>query len=490
MPMTQAPVSGGKPPLVYGPSTLVDPGQSPYAEAVADQIGMTSTHGRRMTVMLIKALEKMGLISALGNGFLIGSDFQAAGNVKSLKLGGSAATIVVIGGSPTINAFGADLTGSNGFTYQTPNASAAATARTQIVMFKDSNYTTGHVSHILSNYAGGANKGPAIYSGGSSLTGSFASTANKIFGYGSTDGSAISELVTASAAHDGWPVCAALRFGDGLMSLHVQGLDVVRQSLASVWQNYATCGIGLSGGGTSGVVGTVYAALDFNASLTSSQIAAVWRVLQHIYSRYATPRRRMLVVGNSLMASSSDGGSNVFSKLLAKPEWSANHSAVNSLNLALAGSRVSGHNEEIAYERGLELAPISTERSIAIVRAGINDITAGKSAAEVIMSTDRLCSALLSYGFEVWLCNHSVVASAGQGLAYGYTPAQQQVRSDVNTWIAAQSAYKPIDLLRIGGTYPSYLDPTSSAFQAGDGLHPSNTARGWEADYITAQIAP
>lgn len=460
------------------------------AEAVISATGISSSSGKTNYRFLIATLKKLGVWSALSNGFLFGSAHQSsATTIKSIK-GGNNAT-----GTGTATEFGVTLNGStNGYTYTAASPSATRAKKTLVAVFSDSNVATGHTSHILSGYSGGTSKGPYICSGGSTNSGSDSTTINNLYSFLSNDGSAaLTEAISPGATAGRLVYAAATYDGDQLVNV-IHGRDAAFSSIVgNVWDNSATYGIGQNPAGSVRLAGSIHAVLEFNDALTVEQVATVEQALRAMFWIHDTSydNRFLLFSGNSLTEAASGGGTNWPSKLLEKPAWAAAYPVTNWINAALSGSRVTGYGEYDYYIRGRRHRPVMSEPSKAFVWEGINDVTVSIPAARIISAIDRHCKALKADGFSVYILTLTPVASVGDGMSYAYTTTQQQILADVNSWIRGQKYFSVIDLSVIGSTYPTFLDPTKSDYYvAGDGLHHNDSGRALIADYVDQVTSP
>lgn len=464
----------------------------PDAEAAIAAAGVTDTIGKTNYRTVIAAIKSLGLWSGLSNGFLLGSKHQSsASTLKSIKAGAADAA-----GSGTNAEYGVSLNGStNGYLYPAASASAAKTEKTLIAIFADTS-AVAHVGAVLSGYQGGTTRGPYISAGGSPISGNSLSTIKRVYGYASIDGAAASPEMYADNASVGGIVYSALRLRGGYLSLNVQGKELINSALATAWQNNPNIGIGKHPNNAHYFSGAIYAVLEFDVGLTDTQLYALMRVLRHIYSIAVAPQRYILFMGNSLTATSSNGGvagggSDWPAKLRQKAAWLAAYPDTSFANTALGGSRVSAYGELDYHMRGRMWSPIVGERSICFAWDGCNDITGGVSADVIIAAKNRLYSQVVRDGWELYVLPITPVASQGQGMSYGWTPAQQSARDKVNAWQAKQTWFKNIDLSKIGVTNPTFLDPTSSDYYvAGDGLHHNNSGRALIADYIASVVTP
>jgi hypothetical protein len=313
------------------------------------------------------------------NGFLFGSSHQpSAATIKSINGAGDAT------GTGTHSAYYTTLNGTtNGYTYtQTP--SAAVSAKTVIAVFSDSNVSTGHNSHVWSVYAGGASKGPAIYSGGSSYSGSGNQNVANVYGIATLDGSAVAGENIATLATYNERVYAAIRQSGGRFSLSVHGKSTQSYALATAWNNTATVGIGINPSAGAYLAGKIFAVLDFSVALTDEQLTKVIDVLRYVFSLADGAQRYCAFEGNSLTASASGGGTTYPDKLMAKAEWATAFVPSRYSNNALSGAYESMHGEQQYYSRTTAASPVVGERNILFVWGGVNDITAGISAATII----------------------------------------------------------------------------------------------------------
>ena len=464
----------------------------PDAESAISAAGVTDIKGKTHYRTIIATIKSLGLWSAFNNGFLFGSVHQPSSTtLKSLKAGAADAT-----GSGTNAEYGVTLNGSsNGYTYTASSASATKSEKTLVAIFADTS-AVSHVGAVVSGYQGGTSRGPYITAGGSPISGNSLSTVKRVYGYASADGAAGTPEMYWDNASTGGIVYSALRLRGGYLSLNVQGKELLNSALATAWQNNSSIGIGKHPNGAHYFTGSIYAVLEFDAGLTDVQLYTLMRVLRHIYSISVAPQRYVLFTGNSLTATSSNGGvagggSDWPAKLRQKAAWLAAYPDTSFANTALGGSRVSAYGEVDYYIRGHMWSPVVGERSICFAWDGCNDITGGVSAATIIAAKDRLYSAMLRDGWELYVLPITPVASQGQGMSYGWTPGQQAIRDQVNAWMQNNKRFRFIDLSRIGLTNPTFLDPTSSDYYVvGDGLHHNDAGRALIADYIASVVTP
>lgn len=458
-------------------------------EDLITSIAVPNTAGKTNYRVLINALKKLGIWSSLANGFLFGSSHQpSAATIKSINGAGDAT------GTGTHSTYYTTLNGTtNGYTYtQTP--SAAVSAKTVIAVFSDSNVSTGHNSHVWSVYAGGASKGPAIYSGGSSISGSGNGNVANVYGVATLDGSAVAGENIATLATYNERVYAAIRQSGGRFSLSVHGKSTKSYALATAWNNTATVGIGINPSAGAYLAGKIFAVLDFSVALTDEQLTKVIDVLRYVFSLADGAQRYCAFEGNSLTASASGGGTTYPDKLMAKAEWATAFVPSRYSNNALSGAYESMHGEQQYYSRTTAASPVVGERNILFVWGGVNDITAGISAARIIASLDRHLRAAYEDGWDIYMLPITPVAPAAAGLSYHYSAAQLQTIIDVNVYLSEYAGVvfgRYIDLYKIGDTYPTFLDATSSDYYvAGDGLHHNDAGRGLIADYIDSVVTP
>jgi lysophospholipase L1-like esterase len=458
-------------------------------EALITSIAVPNTAGKTSYRVLINALKKLGIWSSLANGFLFGSSHQpSAATIKSINGAGDAT------GTGTHSTYYTTLNGTtNGYTYtQTP--SAAVSAKTVIAVFSDSNVSTGHNSHVWSVYAGGASKGPAIYSGGSSISGSGNENVANVYGVATLDGSAVAGENIATLATYNERVYAAIRQSGGRFSLSVHGKSTQSYALATAWNNTATVGIGINPSAGAYLAGKIFAVLDFSVALTDEQLTKVIDVLRYVFSLADGAQRYCAFEGNSLTASASGGGTTYPDKLMAKAEWATAFVPSRYSNNALSGAYESMHGEQQYYSRTTAASPVVGERNILFVWGGVNDITAGISAARIIASLDRHLRAAYEDGWDIYMLPITPVAPTSAGLSYKYSAGQLQTINDVNTYLSEYAGAvfgRYIDLYKIGDTYPKFLDATSGDYYvAGDGLHHNDAGRGLIADYIASMVTP
>lgn len=458
-------------------------------EALITSIAVPNTAGKNNYRVLINALKKLGIWSSLVNGFLFGSAHQPSSTtIKSIKGAGDAT------GTGTHSTYYTTLNGTtNGYTYaQTPDAAVAA--KTVIAVFLDSNVATGHNSHVWSAYSGGASKGPAIYAGGSSTSGTENAKVASVYGFASLDGSAVPGEAIALKSTYAEKVYAAIRQSGGRFSLSVHGKDTESYALATAWNNVSTVGIGINPASNADLAGKIFAVLDFSVALTDDQLGKVMDVLRYLFSLADGALRYCAFEGNSLTASASGGGTTYPDKLLAKTEWATAFVPSRYANNALSGAYESMHGEQQYYRRTAAASPVVGERNILFVWGGVNDITAGISAATIIASLDRHLRAAYEDGWDIYMLPITPVAPAAAGLSYQYSADQLQTIVDVNAYLSEYAGVvfgRYIDLYKIGDTYPTFLDATSSDYYvAGDGLHHNDAGRGLIADYIDSVVTP
>lgn len=459
----------------------------PETEGLITSIAPPTTAGKTHYRLLIGTLKKLGLWSSLANGFLFGSAHQASTTTQKSIKGGNDAT-----GTGNQGTYFASMNGtSHKYTYA-GTAVASSEAHTVVTVFQDTNQSTDHVSHAWSMYAGGAAKGPAIYTGGSTISGTYA--VNTVFGFGSTDGSATTGQITTTSGNYGGILYTALRQVDNRQVLTVHGKQQTYASLASLWLNATDRVIGASGAGAQFLAGRIFAVLEFDVALTDSQLETVLYVLRYIVGNAYTTSRFCAFEGNSLTASASGGGSSWPAKLLAKTGWSTTFTAEKYANHALDGAHASTYNEQTYYMRTAQFRPVVGERNILFVWEGVNDITAGVSTERIVSAIDRHLTAAYADGWDIYVMPITPVAATADGLTYGYSAAQLQQVEDVNDYlqnIAGPRYGTFLDLRRIGDTYQTFLDPTSTDYYVpGDGLHHSDAGRGLIADYAYAQVTP
>ena len=469
----------------------------PYADVDADAIiaatSITDDLGINHYQRLITGLKKANLWADIESGFLFGDKHQdddTGAAVRPFKGAANAAGTGVNGD------YSVALNGStNG--YEFPNESEIPTAGVTVVaLFKqDQTFDTAVAtpSILISAYEGGTKRGMALASAGKPAGTGGASTIDYVSGAVSVVTDTANSGATAEPfvdnAHEGeWSFGACSYLGT-TATVMGNSREVASATSATFWNNNTDWAIGKNPNNSYYFKGEIAAILVYDVGLTTGQLFELRLLLESVMTDSIDFPPSITFEGNSLTASAPGGGTTWPTQLLLETGWTT----VRNENLAADGARQMDRVENQYYNKARRWVGANRAKRIFALWSGVNDLTASYTSAGIIASLKRQLLAAKADGFFVIIMPITPVASAGDGMTYGYSTTQQTRLTKVNTWIAAEGAAiadQFLNLNLIANTYAAFSDPTDTTYYvSGDGLHHNDAGRGLISDYFLANVA-
>ena len=462
----------------------LDGGESPFADSAAYNViaaaGVTDEPAKMHYHRSIQLIKGLGLWSGLENAYLIGAAWQ--NDSTSLK-SFTAANLAT--GTSTFSTYGATFNGTSD-TYTVSNATNSGTAltgKTFVAIYKCTR-TASAGNALISNYQGGAARGPLLSVGDNPVSG--ATNLTVINGIMTVDG-ATATNTTLTGGNDSKYSFAGMSLKDGMLTTYANGQTASYGTLATAWVNNANYRIGSNPNNTYYHQGDIVFAAIFNTGLTPGQMQALRAGMENILSNVVNFSGSVVFEGNSLTAAATGGGTTWPAKLLASTGWTT---VTRTENIARSGALQTTEVENRYFTRARQWSPQANQDSIFFLWSGCNDITASKSSTAIINSLRRSIIRARQDGFRVVVLTITPVAASGGGYVWGGT--QQTTRTTVNTWIKGegkQIASQVIDLDEIGVANPDFLTPTLTTYYT-DGLHQNDAGRALIAAKVLAEVSP
>jgi hypothetical protein len=473
------------------------------AEAVIVATGITDApRGENHYRRLIPQLKKDGLWPKLESGFLFGSEHQdSATAIKPFK-GAANAT-----GTGTNSPYFVTLNGSS-HGYTVPNAAqtAAATGRTFVAIYRET--VSAQATNVLVSGAEATDqKGMSMTVGGTPLGATGSTTTQRLYGFGSSDGgvtdSAEYEQVNVvENANDMQMGFAALSHLDGRLTIMGNSFDSVAAQVSdtvdTIWMNRANYGIGKTANGAYFFDGEIAAVLIFDEGLTNEELFKLRLALESILGDALDYTPGILFEGTSLTATGGNngasGGGAIWPDLvMANAAWTG----IRNENIAKGGELQTKRIEHQYYFKARRWVSATQATHIYCLWTGVNDITAGVSAADLIGSIRRTIISAKNDGFFVVLLPITPVntSAVSTDASYAYSSGQASILTEVNAWIAGEGASIVDQFLNIN-LIPELADPLDlDYYSAGtngktyDGLHQNAAGRALISAYFLANVS-
>jgi lysophospholipase L1-like esterase len=462
---------------------------SPYTDAAADAAitaaSVTDETAKTHYQRVVQTLKGLGIWASLDNAYLLGTKYQSSSTTLKSLTGTSDAT-----GTSTFSDYHATFNGtSDKYLFTNVNAATNAAGKTFVAVYEYTGVSSA-VNALISNYAGGATRGPALQVGGSVTLGNGSQYLDNLFALASLDGTALTQSSVEFATDLKWSF-GAMSLSSGVLSAYGNCRNPSRSELATLWANNANNCIGANLNSTHYFAGEMVFAAVFNAGLTDAQMFALKVSLESIFSTTQTLSGGIVFEGNSLTASAPGGGTTWPAQLLATTNWTT---ATRSQNIALDGALQTGRVENQYFTVARKWLPMAGQDSIFFLWSGINDITASVTTAKITTSLRREIIRARLDGFRVVALTLTPVAPTAAGLTYGYTAGQLTQISDINTWLRETGpslGAQIVDLDEIGVANPAFLTPwVDTYYVTGDGLHHNDSGRALIAAKVAAEVSP
>lgn len=304
-------------------------------------------------------------------------------------------------------------------------------------------------------------------------------TINDIYARGSTNGTTIVGNRSLQGSNQDWTWCAATYDGSNVSAFSSWG-SPASISAPTLWNNNPTVGIGKLTNSADPYTGRMFFAASLSSGITSTTFNAFKVDMEKLLSSTIPFFPAVIFEGNSLTIGGA-GGSNWPTKLLSKSGW-------NDPNIKTQNYAQNGQEQTVEIEPRLTTiintwAPYGTEDRLLFLWSGTNDITASKSAADIIASLERYLIAAKAARFRMVILTITNAGSWGAG-------PKKTVQNTVNNWIlttGASIADQALNLDIIGATYPAFLDPNDSTYYA-DSTHHNDAGRVLIADFVAANV--
>lgn len=457
-------------------------GLDPDAKRYIASAGVSDTLAIWRVNEIIKYLKKNNLWSTLTDAFLLGSKFQSSSStLKSLNL------IRTASGSSTFAEWGGSFDSTtNGYTFTNADAESPVSTGFSWMTFHQHD-PVANIHVLLGSYSPTTQRGPYL-SIGYPGTGSNPETAARL--YTSTDGTTFPTFITRTNTDytDDWGYAFAQWNGSSRL-VALDDITPVTDSVSSVWNNLGSMGLGMASNSTLRFDGRIMAAFLWSNPIGTSSYNGLRSRMREIFSSTVPYRPAVIFDGNSLTGTPSGGGTTWPAKLLSKSGWNSPY--LRSQNYAVGGYKLIDNNLPNLPSIVNAWKPYGNEDILLISWPAINDITAGYSTAQITSAYQEYCNIAKAARFRLAICTLTPVASVGDGAGYAYTPAQQLIRSQVNSWIrtyGSQIADQIIDFDDLIATYPAFGDPVDTTYYL-DGLHQNDAGRVLIANFIDSEVS-
>jgi lysophospholipase L1-like esterase len=457
-------------------------GLDPDAKAYIASAGVSDTLAIWRVNEIVKYLKQNNLWSTLTDAFLLGSKFQSSSStLKSLNL------IRTASGSSTFADWGGSFDAiTNGYTFTNADAeSPVSTGFSWMTLHQHDPVAAPHT--LLGSYNPVSTRGPYLTIGYAG-TGLNPETAVRL--YTSTDGTVANTFINRNNVdyNDDWGYAFA-QWDGSQRTVTLDNLTETTGSVASVWNNLNTMGLGMVSNTAFRFDGRIMAAFLWSNAIGVSAYNNFRTRLREVFSSTIPFRPAVIFDGNSLTGGTSGGGTTWPAKLLLKSGWNSTY--LRYQNYAQNGDRLIEDNLPRLPSIVSSWKPYGSEDVLLIAWPAINDITAGYSTAQITSAYEEYCNIAKAANFRLAICTLTPVASVGDGTAYQYTSAQQLKLSQVNSWIrtsGSQVADQVVDFADLISTYPAFGDPVDTTYYV-DGLHHNDTGRALIADFIDSEIS-
>jgi lysophospholipase L1-like esterase len=235
-------------------------------------------------------------------------------------------------------------------------------------------------------------------------------------------------------------------------------------------------GVGCRGDGSSGMMGNIGFALIANGDL-SAQMGAIHTAIVAIENQYS---QNVLFDGDSLtfgtQATTVNGLLQNYPNQLMR-----NYAVFTTYNSGKFGDYVGYGASNMIADFATEIGAryIAGKTNILCVWGGINDITAGVSAADLETNLTTYYTAARAAGFKVVA---TTIITAGT-----LSGGQQTIRGNVNTWIKANYTTLADALCDADGD-AKLQNPADTTYFNADTIHLNNTGYGVVAGLMKTQI--
>lgn len=251
-------------------------------------------------------------------------------------------------------------------------------------------------------------------------------------------------------------VVFGLNSGAGGLSIYRNNASFSRAAATAI-----TPAAGGTIGSSSGCGYDLQAFVAFNSALSAADSQLLQYGMGQIFKAVTAPKASVVLTGDSITASAALGGYNYTKELL---NFLPDSVAVQVV--AQGGHTAQGMAGEVtSYVTGLFKAGMT---NLAILGGGVNDVTNGRTAAQIQGDWTTWAAAVKAAGFIAGL-----EVLFPRNVAGGYTAAMEAVRVAVNTWARANCGPGlTFDFIVDFEQEPGIM-PTISSADFPDNLHPS-----------------